>query len=76
MANRRLRSEIFEMVRDLHALSALDEKAVREFRTLADQGVRIVRAPESLLTSSMLPPNRIADFTELTVAMNFASASR
>jgi hypothetical protein len=59
MANRRLRNEIFEMVRDLRALGPLDEKAVREFRTLADQGVRIVRAPESLLTSSVLPPNRV-----------------
>src|SRR5436190_13593300 len=59
MANRRLRSEIFEAARGLHALGALDDKTLGELRTLADQSVRIVQAPQPLLASGALPLNRV-----------------
>lgn len=61
--NRRLRKEIAEAIRGLHEFGALDEKELRQFRTLSDQGVRIVQAPESLRPASSLPANRVTSVT-------------
>ena len=45
-------------------------------RPYIDSFSREERAAAFREALATLPPNRIPDFTELTVAMNFASASR
>ncbi len=53
MANRRLRKELLETVRDLNAAGAIDFKRLREFETF-----RVVKAPAPFVPpSAPLPPN-------------------
>ena len=53
MANRRLRKELLETVRGLHAAGAIDFKKLQEFETF-----RAVRAPAPFVPpSAPLPPN-------------------
>ena len=61
MANRRLRRELLETVRDLHAAGAIDVKKMQEFSTF-----RVVRAPEPYAPPSVpLPSNSV-----VSVALN------
>jgi hypothetical protein len=53
MANRRLRKELLETVRGLHAVGAIDFKKLQEFETF-----RVVQAPAPFVPpSAPLPPN-------------------
>jgi hypothetical protein len=53
MANPRLRKELLEAVRGLHAAGAIDFKKLQEFETF-----RVVQAPAPFLPpSALLPPN-------------------
>ena len=53
MANRRLRKELLETVRDLNAAGAIDFKKLQEFETF-----RVVKAPAPFVPpSAPLPPN-------------------
>src|SRR5712691_10226311 len=59
MANRRLRTEMVEMARGLQAIGALDGESLRQLTKLAGRDLRVVHAPEPLLASGVLPPNRV-----------------
>jgi len=53
MANRRLRRELLETARGLHAAGAIDFKKLQEFETF-----RVVQAPAPFVPpSTLLPPN-------------------
>ena len=53
MANRRLRKELLETVRDLNAAGAIDFKKLQEF-----EAFRVVKAPAPFVPpSAPLPPN-------------------
>ena len=55
MANRRLRKELLEAARGLHAAGAIDLKKLQEFETF-----RVVQAPAPFVPpSAPLPPNRV-----------------
>jgi hypothetical protein len=55
MANPRLRKELLEMMRGLHAAGAIDFKKLQEFETF-----RVVQAPAPFVPrSAPLPPNRV-----------------
>lgn len=55
MANRRLRKELLETVRGLHAAGAIDVKKMREFETF-----RVEHAPAPYQPpSAPLPPNSV-----------------
>ena len=51
MANRRLRKELLETVRGLHAAGAIDVKKMQEFETF-----RVEHAPAPYVPSSATPP--------------------
>jgi hypothetical protein len=51
MANRRLRKELLETVRDLHSTGAIDFKKMEEFETF-----RVVHAPAPYVPPSAPPP--------------------